>query len=48
MAKAEITVPVRIEIENYDELLRTYHALGNLLMAIDRPAGDREIRSTDA
>ena len=33
MAKADITVPVRIELTNYDELLRIYHALGNILVA---------------
>ena len=34
MAKAEATVSVRIELSNYQELLRTYHALGEILMAM--------------
>lgn len=40
MARNEATVSVRIEVSNYDEILRLYHALGNLLMAIGRPAPD--------
>lgn len=33
MAERQTTVSVRIEIANYDEILRLYHALGDLLAA---------------